>query len=78
MIGVDRDLIGRVGSSIAAARERAGITVEQVSSALSVSPELLHEIESGSVDAVAQLDLLMFLKIVRAIGSTAQDILSDA
>ncbi|WP_422785863.1 helix-turn-helix domain-containing protein [Rhizorhabdus argentea] len=77
MSGVDPDLIRRIGSSIGAARERAGISVEQVSSALSLSPELLQEIESGSVDAVGKLDLLTFLKIARAIGSSALNILSD-
>jgi hypothetical protein len=49
MIGVDQDLIRRIGYSIGLARERAGITVEQVAIALGISPDLLRDVEEAEM-----------------------------
>ena len=77
MIGVDQDLIRRIGYSIGLARERAGITVEQVAIALGISPDLLRDVETGNINACAELDLVTFLRIARAVGIAARNILLD-
>ncbi|RYE51188.1 MAG: hypothetical protein EOP21_02025 [Hyphomicrobiales bacterium] len=75
MVGVDPDLIRRVGSNIMAARERAGLTIVEVAAAVELSGAFLENVEHGDQTAYDGLDLLTFLKIVRCVGSAAGHIL---
>ena len=75
MIGVDNDLIRRIGSNIGDARKRAGLSVEQVAHGLKMSPDRFRGIEAGDIEACSELDLLTFLRLVRCLKSTATIIL---
>lgn len=77
MVGVNPDLVRRIGSNIERARTRAGLTIAQLAATIGMSAEALTAIEAGDLHGFDNLSLTAFLAASRAVGTSARQILRE-